>query len=124
MKLFLDEAVQHRLANLLAEDGHDATHVRLVGMQGAADEEVMAFAVAEGRVLITTDTDFGTLLALSGDARPSVVLLRGIADSLEERHAAIVRALERIEDELLSGAVALVEPNRVRLRSLPIVDPG
>ncbi len=48
MKLFLDEAVQHRLANLLAEDGHDAAHVRLAGMQGAADEEVMAFAPWRG----------------------------------------------------------------------------
>lgn len=78
MRLFLDETVQHRLASLLQADGHDATHVRLVGMQGASDKEVMAYAAAETRVLVTTDTDFGALLALSGATRPSVVLLRGV----------------------------------------------
>jgi predicted nuclease of predicted toxin-antitoxin system len=122
VRIFLDEAVQHHLAQLLQADGHDATHVRLVEMQGASDEEVMAYAVSSGRIVVTTDTDFGALLALSGAAGPSVMLLRSVGDSLEERYSAITRALEVVSGDLLAGVVALVEPDRIRLRRLPIDD--
>ena len=44
----------------------------------ARADEVLAGAAREQRVLVTTDTDFGTILALSGAAGPSVMLLRGI----------------------------------------------
>ncbi len=74
------------------------------------------------RVLVTTDTDFGTILALSGAEGPSVILLRGVGDSISERLAAILRALPVVEADLTIGAVAVVEPDRVRLRRLPIED--
>ena len=63
MKLLLDEALQDRLVERLAADGHDAIHVRRLGTQGAREEQVMAHAVSERRVLVTTDTDVGTILA-------------------------------------------------------------
>ena len=120
MRFLLDEAIQHRLADHLAEAGHDATHVVRVGLSGASDPEVLARAAAEDRILITTDTDFPTLLALSGEPIPSVLLLRGIGDSLQGRLAAILNVLPSIHEELETGAVAVVERDRVRLRSLPI----
>ena len=120
MRFLLDEAIQHRLADHLAEAGHDATHVVRIGLAGASDPEVLARAAAEDRILITTDTDFPTLLALSGDAIPSVILLRGVGDSIQGRLAAVLTALPSIQEELEAGAVAVVEPERVRLRSLPI----
>jgi predicted nuclease of predicted toxin-antitoxin system len=79
VRFLLDEAIQHRLADHLAEAGHDATHVVRIGLAGASDPEVLERAAAEDRILITTDTDFPTLLALSGEPIPSVLLLRGIA---------------------------------------------
>jgi predicted nuclease of predicted toxin-antitoxin system len=83
---------------------------------------VLERAAAEDRILITTDTDFPTLLALSGEPIPSVLLLRGIGDSIQGRLAAILNALPSIQEELEAGAgaVAVVERDRVRLRSLPI----
>lgn len=50
----MDEAVQHRLAPMLQAEGHDATHVRLVDMQGASDKDVMAYAASSDRILMTT----------------------------------------------------------------------
>jgi predicted nuclease of predicted toxin-antitoxin system len=81
VRFLLDEAIQHRLAGHLAEAGHDATHVVRIGLAGAPDPKVLERAAAEDRILITTDTDFPTLLALSGEPIPSVLLLRGIGDS-------------------------------------------
>ena len=80
----------------------------------------LARAAAEDRILITTDTDFPTLLALAGDAIPSVILLRGVGDSIQARLAAVLIALPSIREELEAGAVAVVERDRVPLRTPPI----
>lgn len=81
MRLLIDEALQDAVAHRLAELGHDTDHVRILGLSGCTDDDVMALAMTEDRVLVTTDTDFGTILALTGAAGPSVLLLRGIGSS-------------------------------------------
>lgn len=92
------------------------------GCKAATDDEVLAHAASKQRVLVTTDTDFGTILALSGAAGPSVILLRGVGDTVDERLEAILRALTAVERDLSAGAVAVIETVRVRLRRLPIDD--
>jgi predicted nuclease of predicted toxin-antitoxin system len=122
MKLLVDEALQDAVAHRLTTAGHDTTHVRLLGLAGHTDDDVMTVAIADNRVLVTTDTDFGTILALTGAAGPSVLLLRGIGDSVNERVDAILDVLPRVEHELSEGAVVVIEPDRFRIRHLPIDD--
>lgn len=50
-----------RSAEYLRTLGHDAVHVREVGLKGRADQEIVAFARAEGRVLVTRDRDFADI---------------------------------------------------------------
>lgn len=122
MRLLVDEALQDAVAHRLADAGHDVTHIRLLGLAGHTDDEVMALALAEDRVLVTTDTDFGTILALTGAAGPSVMLLRGLGDSASERVAVILDVLPRVADELSEGAVVVIEQDRYRIRYLPITE--
>ena len=62
IKLFLDEDVWTGLAAALREAGYDAVSVNQVGRKGLSDEDQMAFAVAEGRVIITHNIqDFAPL---------------------------------------------------------------
>ena len=122
MRLLVDEALQDAVAHRLATAGHDATHVRILGLAGHTDDEVMALAIADDRILVTTDTDFGTILALTGASRPSVLLLRGIVDSVDERVDALLDVLLRAERVLSEGAVVVIEPDRYRIRYLPIDD--
>lgn len=49
----LDEMYGERVAELLCDRGHDAVHVRSVGLGGAPDVDVLARAVEESRVLVT-----------------------------------------------------------------------
>jgi predicted nuclease of predicted toxin-antitoxin system len=120
VRFLIDEALQDAVAYRLAEEGHDASHVRALGLAGCTDDEVMALALAEERVLVTTDTDFGTILALTGATGPSVLLLRGVGDSTPERVAALLTVLPRVDDELSQGTVVVVEEDRYRIRHLPI----
>ncbi|NUW40622.1 DUF5615 family PIN-like protein [Nonomuraea rhodomycinica] len=59
----VDENLSQRVAELLTKAGHDAVHVRDLQATSAPDTMVMSLAVAEQRVIVSADTDFGFLSA-------------------------------------------------------------
>lgn len=122
MRLLIDEALQRGVGDLLRAAGHDVLHVLDAGLQGAKDRRILESARDDGRVVVTTDTDFGTLLALSGEGVPSIILLRSIDDDVDARAQAILAAVSTVPEQLEHGAIAVVEPGRIRLRDLPIRD--
>jgi predicted nuclease of predicted toxin-antitoxin system len=85
---------------------------------GAPDEAVVALALAEGRVLVTEDKDFGELAFQQGLRPPSLIRLALPRQLPGQKAARIVKALES-EGERVQGTVLTVEPGRVRRRSLP-----
>lgn len=66
VKVLIDESIQQAITDLLVQEGHDALHVVARWLGGASDDQGLAAAKRDGRILVTADTDFGDLLALSG----------------------------------------------------------
>lgn len=58
IRFYLDEQVARAVASGLRRRGVDLVTVREAGSLGAADEEHVARALAEKRVIFTQDTDF------------------------------------------------------------------
>lgn len=117
----IDNAVSPAVAAALREAAHDAVHVREYELQAAADQEIFDRAADEQRIVVSADTDFGTLLANRRTRFSSVVLFRHGAQARPGPQAALLLAnLGRIEADLLAGTIVVIEPGRIRTRSLPL----
>jgi predicted nuclease of predicted toxin-antitoxin system len=123
MRFLIDNCLAEAVATELVAAGHEAEHVRPLGFSRASDDEVMLLAVERSAVVVSADTDFGTLLSASGATRPSIVLfrLRGHrrASSLV---ALLLDNLDAVTDDLEAGAVVVIQDQRIRVRRLPILD--
>jgi predicted nuclease of predicted toxin-antitoxin system len=75
IKLYTDEHVPKAVTRGLRERGVDVLTVSEAGMLGASDQEHLAFARREGRVLFTQDVDFLRLHA-SGVEHSGIVYAR------------------------------------------------
>lgn len=120
--LLLDQGLPRGAVALLAERGFDAVHAADLGLARAPDSAILARAREEGRTVITLDSDFHMLLALSRATGPSVIRIRiegldhiGVSDR-------VVAVFESHGADLDGGAVISVTERATRVRKLPLGD--
>ncbi|MEK9136305.1 MAG: DUF5615 family PIN-like protein [Bacteroidota bacterium] len=121
MRFLVDNAVSPFVSAGLNAEGHDAIHVREIGLSGAPDEEIFTFASNEDRIIISADTDFGALLALRETSKPSFVLFRQMDKRPAKQLHFLLSHLSTLEADLTSGCIVVCEDERIRIRALPIV---
>jgi predicted nuclease of predicted toxin-antitoxin system len=76
MRFVVDVNLSHIWVEALKSSSFSAVHWSQVGNLDANDETIMQWAGANGYIVVTTDLDFGSILAASGEAKPSVVQFR------------------------------------------------
>ena len=104
----------------LAQQGWTAVHWSNVGDPRAEDSVIMAWARSNGHVVFTHDLDFGTTLALTHAAGPSVIQVRGQNVLPEHMAPLVVAALRQHDATLAAGALVVVEEKKSRVRVLPL----
>jgi predicted nuclease of predicted toxin-antitoxin system len=121
-KFLIDNALSPIFSKQLQSHGHDAIHVRDMDMQTCSDEEIFDFAQKQERIIVSADTDFGTIIALRNEQFPSVIIFRRTRNRRPmEQVALLISNLDRIEVSLRKGSIVIIEDNRIRIRSLPIM---
>jgi predicted nuclease of predicted toxin-antitoxin system len=104
----------------LARHGWSAVHWSAVGDPRADDSTIMAWALANGRVVFTHDLDFGTMLALTHATGPSVLQVRGQDVLPEDMGTVVIAALRQHDAALAAGALVIVDMKKSRVRVLPL----
>jgi predicted nuclease of predicted toxin-antitoxin system len=120
MKLLVDMNLAPRWVSVLADAGFEAAHWSTLGANNAPDTEIMAFAKANGYVVLTHDLDFSAILAATHGEKPSVVQIRAEDVSPDVIGRPVIDALRQMRAELEEGVLLTVDPNRTRLRVLPL----
>ena len=121
MNYVVDANLSPRLAALLRDAGHDAVHVRDIGLRTASDDEIIDYAISTDRIVISHDTDFGTLLAYRELSKPSFILIRSSDPvGVDDQARLIVANLDAMSDDLETGAIAVFARGRLRIRRLPL----
>jgi predicted nuclease of predicted toxin-antitoxin system len=113
VKLLLDSCVWGGAAARLRAAGHD---VIWSGDWPAdpGDEEILARALAEDRLLVTLDKDFGELAIVRG--LPHAGILRLVGLSALQQAEVTLRVVQTHGTELAAGAIITAEAGRLRLR--------
>jgi predicted nuclease of predicted toxin-antitoxin system len=113
MKILLDSCVWGGARQTLADAGHD---VIWSGdwLQDPGDEEILAHAHREGRVMVTLDKDFGELAVVYG--RPHAGILRLVNLAARRQGPVCRRILESHGEILQAGAIITADGQRLRIR--------
>jgi predicted nuclease of predicted toxin-antitoxin system len=119
IRVLVDMSLSPEWAGELVSAGWPAVHWSAVGDPSAEDTEIMAWALANDHVVFTHDLDFGTVVALTHAAGPSVLQVRGQSVLPEDLGPVVLAAIRQHETVLSSGAIVVVELSRTRVRILP-----
>lgn len=111
---------QHSACTTPCRGRHDVVHISDRDLAGHVDDEVLAAARDEGRVLLSADTDFGELLARQGLALQSLVLFRQGNRGPEHQAVTLLGNLDEVAEDLNAGAIVVFTNDNIRIRKLPV----
>lgn len=120
LSFLLDENLPPSLALKLKALGYNARHVAEIGYINTDDYKILLLAEQSGEIILTHDTDYGTLLALHKMSTPSVILFRLEQLNTQILYDLLEANLDNLKEDLIAGAIIVIEEVGIRIRKLPI----
>ncbi|MCG2775294.1 MAG: DUF5615 family PIN-like protein [Desulfobacterales bacterium] len=120
ISILLDQGLPRSAASLLRDEGWDVLHTGDIGLSRSTDRQILEFARNEQRVIITLDSDFHTILALTNASTPSVIRIRLEGLKGPDLALLIKRIWPRVEPQVKKGAMVTVTESGIRIRNIPV----
>lgn len=116
-KFLLDANLSPLTAGYLVQvHGIDAVHVRDLRPATISDEEIVALAKAEGRVILTFDTDFGEIYHFRERGTIGVVVLQLRDQTVESVNRILDRFFRENAGTIdLESSLVVVERDKLRI---------
>ena len=118
MRFLLDANMPRSALALLVQHGHEAEHVKDIGLGNAPDVEIAARACADGAVLVTRDLDFADVRRYPTQTAPGFLVLR-IPDDWTARQIVTLLGQFLAMDSLVAsipGHLAILDQRQARFR--------
>ncbi len=119
MKFLFDQSADFRLIAFLRERGHDVSAVSRDHPHGLADEDVLAIARSEKRILVVADRDFGSLIFHQGLAHAGVLFFRLPGAPLQIKIKQLNAVLENHADQVSNGEFLVITGGQIRVAGRP-----
>jgi len=119
MRFLFDQSADFRLIAHLRELGHDVSAISQDHPHSLADEEVLAIAQREQRILVVADRDFGELIFHRGLAHAGIIFFRLPGAPLQTKIDQLNAVLEKHADALTQGEFLVVSPGQIRIANRP-----
>jgi predicted nuclease of predicted toxin-antitoxin system len=116
VKFFIDRCAGKRLADWIRRQGHDVLESVELGPD-PGDRAILELAAREKRILVTIDTDFGTLIFQEGLNHSGIVRLPDVI--AEKRIMLFSILLAKHTTDLESGSIITIRGNRIRVSHSP-----
>lgn len=113
VKFLIDENISPKTQQFLAELGFDANTSKA---RGISDEEVIAQAIEQNRVIITLDLDFGEIFHFHEKGRVGIIVLRIVPPTVENVNAVLKRLLSAVNIDEYEKSLIIVSWNKYRIR--------
>jgi len=121
IRLLLDQGLPRSTVRHLQDRGIDVCHVADIGLSRASDTKITEYARNQDRLIITLDSDFHRLLAISGASSPSVIRIRWEGLRGPQVAALVQQVLGQVGNQLETGAMMVTVTERnIRLHRLPM----
>ena len=116
MKFLADECCGHGLVKALRQSGNDVLFV-LESKPGATDDDVLALAFDERRILLTEDKDFGELVYRLKKPAQGIILIRIDVKNRREKWPRMKKLLDSY-GERCTGRFVVIDEKKFRFRPL------
>ena len=115
MKFLFDQSADFRLIPHLARLGRDVSAISRNYPHGLPDEDVLAIAREEQRILVIADRDFGELIFEQEHSHTGVIFFRFPGASLQTKIEHLDRALTEHREDLQLGKFLVLTPGHIRV---------
>ncbi|HNB52787.1 MAG TPA: DUF5615 family PIN-like protein [Anaerolineales bacterium] len=119
MKFLADHDVYALTIRFLRGLGHDVVPVAQIGLATADDEVLLKNAQKQGRIFVTRDRDYGSLVFVKA-LGVGVLYLRMLPSNQHTVHQELERVLMMYSEQELLKAFVVIEPKGHRIRKPPI----
>jgi len=120
MKILVDMNLSPKWVEYLIKNGIDAVHWSSIDYPDATDEKIVSYAIEYGFTILTNDLDFGFILAITHNKKPSVIQIRSDVLAPDIIGSIVSSAIKQLADDINNGAIVTIDPRKTRISLLPL----
>lgn len=110
----LDQMFDRMVRDTMRENGYDVLAVSEIGMATADDAEIMEWAMANSRTVITLDDHFGDWAVLPLSSHPGVIRLKVDPTTTKNTLNLLLPFLKSHHDKNFSNSLVIVRSTGIR----------